>query len=153
MSNSLRPRGLQHARLPCPSPSLRAFSNSCPLSQWCHPTISSSVIPFSSCPHSFPASGSFPTSQLFTLVVEVLELQFQHQSFQRILSWFPLWLLVWSSCSPRDPRESFPAPQFKSMNSSVLSFLNCPTHICMWLLERPLLWLYGLLSAKWCLCF
>ena len=59
MSDSLRPHGLQHARLPCPSPSPGVCSNSCSLSQWCHPTISSSVIPFS-CPQSFPASGSFP---------------------------------------------------------------------------------------------
>ena len=65
MSDSLQPRGLQHARLPCPSPSPRVWSNSSPLSRWCHPTISSSVIPFSSCPQSFPASGSFPRSWLF----------------------------------------------------------------------------------------
>ena len=66
MSNSLWSHGLQHARLPCPSPSPGACSNSCPLNQWYHPTISSSVIPFSSWPQSFPASGSFPMSQLFT---------------------------------------------------------------------------------------
>ena len=65
VSNSLWPHGLQHARLCCPSPSPWVCSNSCPLSQWCHPTISSSVIPFSSCPQSFPASGSFPVSLLF----------------------------------------------------------------------------------------
>ena len=65
MSDSLRPHGLQHARLPCPSPSPGVYSNSCPLSQWCHPAISSSVIPFSSRLQSFPASGSFPISQLF----------------------------------------------------------------------------------------
>ena len=65
MSNSLWPHGLQHARLPCPSPTPGACSNSCPLSQWCHPTTSSSVILFSFCPQSFPASGSFPVSQLF----------------------------------------------------------------------------------------
>ena len=63
--DSLRLHGLQHARLPCPSPSPRGCSNSCPLSQWCHPTISSSVIPFPSCLQSFPASESFPVSQLF----------------------------------------------------------------------------------------
>ena len=64
---TLRLRGLQHARLPCPSPSPGVCSNSCPLSQWCHPTVSSSVVPFpsSSCLQSFPASGSFPMSQLF----------------------------------------------------------------------------------------
>ena len=65
VSESLWPRGLRHTRLPCPSPTPRACSNSCPLSRWCHPTISSSVIPFSSCHQSFPASGSFPVSQFF----------------------------------------------------------------------------------------
>ena len=65
MSDSLQPHELQRVTLSCPSPSPRACSNSRPLSQWCHPTISSSVIPFSSCPQSFPASGSFPMSQLF----------------------------------------------------------------------------------------
>ena len=64
--NSLRRHGLQHARLPHPSPTPRAYSNSCPLSQWCHPTISSSIIPFSSHLQFFPASGSTPRSQLFT---------------------------------------------------------------------------------------
>ena len=66
MSDSLWPHGLQQARLPCPSPSLGACSNSCPLSWWCHPTISSSVVPFSSHLQSFPASGSFQMSQFFT---------------------------------------------------------------------------------------
>jgi len=66
MFNSSRPHGLQHARLPCPSPTPRVYSNSCPLSQWCHPTISSPVIPFSFCLQSFSASGSFQMSQLFT---------------------------------------------------------------------------------------
>ena len=65
MSVSLQPHGLQHTRLPCPSPTPRACSNSCPLSQLCHPTISSSVVPFSSCLPSVPASGSFPMSQFF----------------------------------------------------------------------------------------
>ena len=65
MSNSLWPQGLQHARLPCLSPTPRACSNSCPLNEWCQPTISSSVIAFSSCLQSFPASGSFPMSQFF----------------------------------------------------------------------------------------
>ena len=66
MSNSVRPHGLQHARPPCPSPSPGACSNSCPLSQWYHPAISPSAVPFSSCLQSFPASGSFPLSQYCT---------------------------------------------------------------------------------------
>ena len=66
MSDSLQPHEPQHARPPCPSPTPRVYSNSCPLSWWCHPTISSSVVPFSSCPQSFPASGSFQMSQFFT---------------------------------------------------------------------------------------
>ena len=75
----LRPHGLQHSRPPCPSPTPRAYSNSCPSLWWCHPTISSSVIPFSSCLQSFP--GSFAMSQF---IAKVLELQLQHQSFQWI---------------------------------------------------------------------
>ena len=65
MSNSLRPRESQHTRLPCPSQTPRVYSNTCPLSRWYHPAISSSVVPFSSYPQSLPASGSFPMSQLF----------------------------------------------------------------------------------------
>ena len=68
MSDSLRPHGLQYTRLPCPSPTPRAYSNSCPLSRQCHPTISSSVIPFSSCLQSFPASESFQMNQFFVCI-------------------------------------------------------------------------------------
>ena len=82
--DSLRSHRLQHARLPCPSLSPGICSNSCPLSWWCHPSISSSVAPFSSCPQCFPASGSFPVSWLFTSGAKVLELQLQHQSFRWI---------------------------------------------------------------------
>ena len=84
MSHSLWPHGLQHIRPPCPLPSPGTCSNSCPLSQWCHPTISSSVIPFSSCLQSFPASGSFSMSHSSHQAAKVLEFQLQHQSFQRI---------------------------------------------------------------------
>ena len=84
MSDSLQPHGLQHARLPHPSPTPRACSNSCPSSWWCHPTISSSVVPFSSCLQSFPASGSFPMSQFFYQVAKALEFQLHHKSFQWI---------------------------------------------------------------------
>ena len=84
VSDSLYPQGLQHTRLPCLSPTPRACSNSCPLSQWCHPTISPSVVTFSCLP-SFSATGSFLMSQFFTSVAKVLELQLQHQSFHWIL--------------------------------------------------------------------
>ena len=80
MSDSLQPHGLQHARPPCPSPTPGGCSNSGPLSRWCHPTMSPSVISFSSCLQSLPASGSFSMSQL----AKVLEFQLQHQSFQWI---------------------------------------------------------------------
>ena len=108
VSNSLRPNGLQHARPPCPSPTPRVYPNSSPLSQWRHPTISSSVVPFSSCPQSFPASGSFPVCQLFpsggqrvgaSASTPVLPMNIQ--------GWFPLGLTGLIS----------------AINSSVLSFM------------------------------
>ena len=128
MSDSLLPHGLQHTRFPGPSPSPRACSNSCPLSWWCHPTISSSVAPFSSCPQSFPASGSFPGVSSSHQVAKVLKLQLQHQSFRWIfrVAFLQDWL-VWSPFSPRDSQESFPAPQVKSINSFVFSLLYDPT--------------------------
>ena len=90
MSNSLW-HGLQHARLPCPSPTSRAYSNSCPLSWWCHPAISSSVIPFSSCPQSFSSSGSFPMSQLFTSGGRSIGVSASTSVFpMNIQDWFPL---------------------------------------------------------------
>ena len=82
VSDSLQLHGLKHTRLPCPSPTPGACPNSCPSSRWCHPTILSSVIPFSSCFQSFPASGSFPMNHSSHQVAKVLELQLQHQSFQ-----------------------------------------------------------------------
>ena len=81
MSNSLRPHGLQHSRLPCPSPSPGVCLNLCPLSRWCHPTILSSVVPFSSYLQSFPAWGSFSMSRLFASGGQLSKLQLQHQSF------------------------------------------------------------------------
>ena len=128
VSDSLQLHGLQHARPPCPSPAPRVYSNSDSLSWWCHPSISSSVVPFSPSLQSFPASGSFPVSQLFassgqsiggSALASVLPVNIQ--------IWFPLEWLVWSPCSPRDSLESSPAPQFKSINSLALSFLYSPT--------------------------
>ena len=123
-SNSLRPHRLQHVRPPCPSPTPGAYSNSCPWSRWCHPSISSSVVQFSSCLQSFPASESFQTIQFFAsggrsigVSASVLVLP------MNIHDLFPWGLLVWSPCSPRDSQESSPAPQFKSIYSSALRFL------------------------------
>ena len=87
LSNSLQPHGLQHPRLPCPSPTPRVYSNSCPSSQWCHPTISSSVIHFSSCPQSFPAAGSFQMSQLRWL--NYWSFSFKSILLMSIQDWFP----------------------------------------------------------------
>ena len=81
VSDSLWPHGLQHTLFSCPLPSPGVCPSSCPLHQWCHPASSSSVTHFSSCPPSFPASGSFPISWLFISGAKVSELQFQHQSF------------------------------------------------------------------------
>ena len=98
MSPSLQPHGLQHARPPCPSPIPRAYSNSCPLNQWCHPTISSSVIPFSSCPKPFPASRSFQISQFFTSAVQSIGVSASVSVLpMNIQDWFPLWLTGWIS--------------------------------------------------------
>ena len=120
-SNSLRPLGLQHARLLCPSPSPRACSNSCPLSLWCHPTISSSVIPLL-------LRSVFPSIRVFESGGQSIGLSASGSvlpmNIQGLIS-FRIWL-VWS-CSPSDSQESSPTPQFKSINSLVLSFLHSPT--------------------------
>ena len=105
-----------------------SFSNSCPLTQWCHPTISSSVVPFFSCLQSFPASGSFPMGWLLALGGQIIRVSASTSVLPvNIQDWSPLWLTVWSPCSPRDSQESFPTPQFKSSNYSALSFLYSPT--------------------------
>ena len=123
VSDSLRPHESQHTRSPCPSPTPRVHSDSRPSSQWCHPAILSSVIPFSSCPQSLPASESFPMSQLFAWGG-------QSTGLSALASFLPKksqgWL-VGSPCSPRDSQEFSPTPQFKSINSSALNFLHSPT--------------------------
>ena len=125
VSDSLQPHGLQHTRLPCPSPIPGAYSNSHPLSRWCHPTISSSVIPFfSSCLQSFPASGSFQMSQFFASGGQSIVVSASASVLtMNIQDWFPLG----SPCSPRGSQESSPTPQFKSINSLALSLLHSPT--------------------------
>ena len=98
VSNSLRLHGLQHARLPCPSPTPRACSNSCPSSWWCHPTISSSVVPFSSCLQSFPASRTFPMSQFFASGGQNIGISVSASVLpMNIQDWFPLGWTGWIS--------------------------------------------------------
>ena len=121
--DSLRPHGLQHTRPLCPLPTPRVYSDSCPLSWWYHPTISSSVVPSSSCTQFFPASGSFPMSPFFTsgdqstgasASASVLPMNIQ--------DWFPLGWTGWIPLQSKGLSRVSPTPQFKSINS-VLSFL------------------------------
>ena len=123
----LRPHELQHTRPPCPSPTPRACSNSCPSSRWCHPTISSSVVPFSSHLRFFPASGFFQMSQFFTSDGQSIGVAASALVLPMIFrdDFLEDWL-AWSPCSPRDSQESSPTPQFKSIHSSMLNFLSSP---------------------------
>ena len=127
LSNSLWRHGLQHTRPPCPSPTPGAYSNSSPLSLWCHPTISSSVVTFSSHLQSFPASGSFPMSQFFELGGPSIGVSALASDLpMKTQDWFPLGWTGWISLQSRDSQESSPTPQFKSINSLALSFLYSP---------------------------
>ena len=128
MSYSLQPHGLQHTRLPCPSPSPRACSNSCSLSRWCHPTISSSMVPFSSCFLSFPAPESFPVSQFLETGSQSIGVSASASVLPvNIQDWFPLGLMDWYPCSQRDSQESSLTPEFKRINSLAPNFLYNPT--------------------------
>ena len=122
VSDSLRPRESQRTRPPCPSPTPAVHSNSRPSSWWCHSAISSS------CPQPLPASECFPMSQLFAWGGQSTGVP-ASASFlpKKSQGWSPLEWLVGSPCSPRDSQEPSPTPQFKSINSSVLSFLHSPT--------------------------
>ena len=132
MSDSLRPHEMQHARLPCPSPTPRVHSDSRPLSPWCHPAISSSVVPFSSCPKSLPASESFPMSQLFTWDGQSTRVS-ASASFlpKKSLDWSPLewtgWISLQSMGLSRVP-NSHPLSQWcqPTISSSVVPFSSCP---------------------------
>ena len=111
ISDFLRPHGRQHTRPPCPSPTPGVSSNSCPSSRWCHSAISSSVVPFSSCPQSFPASGSFPMNQFFAsggqiigVSASTLVLPVNTQDWSP-LGWSPC---SWISLQSKDPQKSFP---------------------------------------------
>ena len=126
MSDSLRPHELQHTRPPCPSPTPRVYSNSCPSSRWCHPTISSSVIPFSSCPQSFPESGSFQMSQPFTWGGQSWSFSFNISPSNEHLGliFFRMdWLDLLAVQGTLKTLHQYQ----KSINSSTLSFLYSPT--------------------------
>ena len=128
MSDSLWPHGLQHTRPPCPSPTPGVYPNSCPLSWWCHPTISSSVVPFSSCLQSVPELGSFQMIQFFASGGQSIGVSASTAVLpMNTQDWSPLRWTGWPPCNPRDSQESSPTPQFKSINSLVLNFLYSPT--------------------------
>ena len=127
VSDSLRPHEWQQARPPCPSPTPGVHPNACPLSRWCHPAISSSVVPFSSCPNPSQPQSLFQWVNSSHEVAKVLEFQLQYHSFQRNPRADLQNGLVGSPCSPSDSQESSPTPQFKSINSSALSPLHSPT--------------------------
>ena len=128
LSNSLWPQGLHHARPPCPSPTPGVYWNSCPSSWWCYPTISSSVIPFSSCPQSFLASGSFPVSQLFASGDQSIGVSASASVLPlNIQDWFPSGTTGWISLQSKGLSRLFSNIKFRSMNSLVLSFHFSPT--------------------------
>ena len=143
VSNFLWPHGLQHTRLPCPSPTPGAYSNSCPLSWWCHSTICSSVIPFFSCFQSFPASGSFLMSWLFASGGQSIGASASASAWASVLpmniqDWFPLGLSGWISLQSKGLSRVFSnttvqKQQFFSAQPSLWS----NSHIHTWLLEKP----------------
>ena len=128
ISDSLWPHESQHARPPCPSPTPAVHSDSSPSSRWCHPAISSSVVPFSSCPQSLTASGSILISQLFASGGQSTRVSASGSVLpMNTQDWSPLGWTGWISLQSKGSQESAPIPQFKSINSSVLSFLHSPT--------------------------
>ena len=139
VSDSLQPHRLQHASLPCPSPTFEPCLNSCPSSQWCHPTISSSVIPFSSCLQSFSASGSFPVSQFFASGDQSIGVSPSASvPPMNIQDWFPLgWTGLISLQSKGLSRVfSNTTVQKHQFFGAQLSLLS-NSHIDTWLLEKP----------------
>ena len=127
------PHELPQARLPCPSPTLGACSNLYPLSWWCHPTTSSSVIPFSSRLQSFPASGSFPMSQFLAQGGQSIGVSASASVFpMNIQDLFPLGLTGWMSLQSKRLSRVFSNTKFKRINSLVLSFLYSPTLTFLW---------------------
>ena len=152
MPDSLQPHGLQHTRLPCPSPSPGVCSDSCPLSPWCHPTISLSVTPFSSCPQSFPASGSLPMSQLFASGDQTIGASALASVLPMIIQgWFPLGLTGLISILPKGLSRVFSSTtvrkhQFFSTQPSLLPDSHLYTTTGKTITLTP--WTF---VAKWCL--
>ena len=139
VSNSLQPHGLQHTKPPCPSPTPRACSNSRPSYRWCHPMISSSVIPFPSRLQFFPTSGSFPMSQFFTLGGQSIGVSASASVLpMNIQGWFPLGLTAWISLQSKGLSRVFSntTVQKHQFFSAQLSLLSS-SHIHTWLLEKP----------------
>ena len=139
VSSSLQPHELQHARPPCPSPSFRVHSSSCPLSRWCHSAISSSIVPFSSCPQSLPASRSFPMSQLFSWSGQSIGVSASASVLpMNTQDWSPLGWTSWISLQSKGlsrvfsnttvQKQQFFGAQLSSQSNS---------HIHTWLLEKP----------------
>ena len=139
VSDSLGPHGLQCARLPCPSPSPRACSNSCPSGQWCHPTLSSSVVLLASCLQSFSASGSFPRSQLFESGGQSIGASASASVLpMNIQDWSPLpWTSLISLQSKGLSRVFSSTTARKHQFFRAQPSLWSNSHICTWLLEKP----------------
>ena len=139
VSDSLWPHGLQHARPPCPLLTPRVYPNSCPLSQWCHPAISSSDIPFSFCPQSFSASGSFEMSQLFTSGGQNIGVSASTSVLPvNTQDWFPLGWTGWISLQSKGLSRVFSNTTVQKHQFSIVQLsLQSNSHIHTWLLEKP----------------
>ena len=139
VSDSLRPHELQHARPPCPSPTPGVYPNSCASSRWCHPAISSSVVPFSSCLQSFPASGSFSMSQFLTSGGHSIGASASASVLpMNIQDWFPLGLTGLISLQSKGLSRVFSSTTiWKHQFFGAQRSLWCNSHIRTWLLEKP----------------
>ena len=139
LSDSLQPHGLQHARLPCLSQTPRVHSDSCPSSWWCHPAISFSVIPFSSCPQSHPASGSFQMSQLFPSGDQSIGVSASTSVLPTdIQDWFPLGWTGWISLQSKGFSRVFSSNTIQKHQCFSAQFsLQSNSHMHTWLLEKP----------------
>ena len=152
MSDSLRPHEPQHAGPPCPSPTHRVHPNSCPLSWWCHPAILSSAVPFSSCPQSFLASGSFAMSQLFTWGGQSIGVSASTSVLpMNNQDWSPLGWTGWISLQSKGLSRLFPnttVQKHRFFSAQLSSQSN--SHIHAWPLEKPSPWLDGPLLVNFC---